>query len=211
MRIEAVEYKVYKFNELSEDAKENVKQWYLEGQEPFIFTDMCKEDLYNLFGKNDLEVQYSLAYCQGDGFNIYGEIDAESIFKCLEEHNGGSQLEKFEDILTEKEKKTILHYANEVGKIKLPHNNRYCYSLADYIDIVDDWEYDLENYSGYSNINKKVLTKFETLVREIFETLCRSYEKQGYEFFYEIDEEDLEEICETNEYEFLEDGTTFLY
>ena len=116
---------------------------------------------------------------------------------------------KFEDMLTEKEKKTILHYAEECGAINLPMNNRYCYSLANYIDIADDWEYQLENYSGYSNINVEVLKKFEKLVRKIFETLCRSYEKQGYEYFYEISEEDLEEMCEANGYEFLEDGTIF--
>ena len=209
MRTATVNYTVYKYNELSEEAKEKVRQWWLETQDSYGFTEDVKEDLKCLFGDNDLDVQYSLSYCQGDGFNIYGEIDAESIFKCLEEHRAGTQLAEFEDMLTEKEKRTILHYANEVGRIKLPMNGRYCYSLADYIDIVDDWGYDLEHYSGYNNINRKALEKFEQLVRGIFGTLCKSYEKQGYEYFYEIDEETLEEICEANEYEFLENGTVF--
>lgn len=209
MRIATIHYEVYNYNELSAGAKEKVKQWWLETQDSYGFTEMVKEDLKCLFGDNDLDVQYSLAYCQGDGFNIYGEIYAENIFECLEEHRAGTQLAKFEDVLTDKEKKTILHYAGEVGRIKLPMNSRYCYSLADYIDIADDWEYDLENYSGYSNINKKVLEKFEALVREIFGTLCKSYEKEGYEYFYEIDEETMEELCEANGYEFLEDGTIF--
>lgn len=209
MRTATVNYEVYKYNELNEKAKEKVKEWYLDGQEPFIFSDNCENDLYNLFGKNDLKVQFSLSSCQGDGFNIYGEIDAENILKCLENHNGGTQLEKFENVLTEKEKKTILRYATECGKIKLPMNSHYCYSLADYIDIKEDWGYDLEVYSGYKNINMEVLEKFERLVRDIFETLCKSYEKWGYEYFYEISEEDLEEMCEANEYEFLKDGTLF--
>ena len=199
-------YDVYKFHELSEDAKEKVREWYLDGQEPFIFTDDCENDLYNLFGDNNLKVQYSLSYCQGDGFNIYGKIDAESIFNCLEKHNGGTQLEQFENVLTDKEKKTILHYAEECGEIELPMNSRYGYSLADYIEIADPWEYDLY---GYKNVNVEALKKFEKLVRDIFGTLCRSYEKWGYEFFYEISDEDLEEMCEANEYEFLEDGTVF--
>ena len=209
MRIETVEYQVYKYNELSAEAKEKVRQWYLEGQEPYVFTDDVTEDLKCLFGNNDLKVQYSLAYCQGDGFNIYGEVDTESIFKCLEEHRAGEQLAKYENTLTDKEKKTILHYAKECGAIKLPYNNRYCYSLAEYIEIAEDWEYDLENYSCYKNINKEVLKKFESLVRGIFRTLCKSYEKWGYEYFYEISEEDLEELCEANGYEFLENGKIF--
>ncbi len=208
MRTATVEYNVYKYNELTDKAKEKVKEWYLEGQEAFIFTDDCKMDLYNLFGKNNLDVQYSLSCCQGDGFNIYGKIDAESIFNCLENHNGGTQLEKFENILTEEEKKIILAYAEECGKIELPINNRYCYSLADYIDIVEEWVWRLE-YADYTDINEEALKKFEKLVKGIFAELCRSYEKQGYEYFYEISEEDLEEICEANEWEFLEDGTVF--
>lgn len=209
MRTATVEYEVYKYNELSDKAKEKVKQWYLEGRNEYIFTEDCEEDLHNLFGENELKVQYSLGYCQGDGFNIYGKVSAKNILNCLEEHNGGTQLEEFENVLTEKEKKTILHYAEECGDIELPSNNRYCYCIARHTDIADDWEYQLENYSGYKNINKEVLEKFESMVHGIFEKLCASYEKWGYEYFYEISEEDLEEMCEANGYEFLEDGTTF--
>ena len=211
MRTETVtiEHNVYKFNELSDDAKENVKEWYLKGQEPFIFTDDCKMDLYNLFGKNNLDVEYSLGYCQGDGFNIYGSIDAESIFNCLEKHNGGTQLEQFENILTEKEKRTILHYAKECEDIELPSSGRYTYCMAHHIDIADDWKYQLDYYYGYKNINVEVLRKFEKMIQELFETLCNAYEKWGYEYFYEVSEEDLEEICEVNEWEFLEDGSIF--
>lgn len=208
MRVATVEYKVYKYNELSEEAKEKAKQWYLDGQEAFIFTDMCKEDLYNLFGKNNLDVQYSLASCQGDGFNIYGTIDTESIFKCLEKHNGGTQFEKFEDVMTEEEKKIILAYANECGEIKLPMNNHYCYSLADYIDVAEDWTWNLE-YTDYTEINEDVLVKFERLVRDIFHTLCRGYEKWGYKYFYEVSDEDMEEACDANGWEFTEDGKIF--
>lgn len=212
MRTATVSYDVYKYNELSADAKEKVKQWYLDGQEPYIFTEDCKEDLRNLFGKNNLDIQYSLASCQGDGFNIYGEIDAESIFNCLDNHNGGTQLKKFEDVLTAEEKKIILEYAEECGVIELLMNRHYCYSLADYIDIVEEWAWRLkyaDDKDIYRNINEDVLKKFEELVRGIFSTLCKSYEKWGYEYFYEISEEDLEEMCEANEYEFLEDGTIF--
>ena len=37
----------------------------------------------------------------------------------------------------------------------------------------------------------------------------KDYEKNGYAYFYEIDDKDLEELCEANDYEFLEDGTVF--
>lgn len=211
MRIDTVEYKVYKYNELTDEAKEKAKQWYLDGQSDlsFIFTEDCEMDLENLFGKNDLEVEYSLGYCQGDGFNIYGEINAENIFDCLEKHNGGTQLKEFENLLTDKEKRTILCYQKECNNIKLPQNGRYGYCMADYIDIVDDWTYDLEEYSCFSNINKDVLEKFEYMVKEMFGKLCKDYEEAGYKFFYEINDEDMEDVCDANDYEFLVDGTFY--
>lgn len=209
MRTAMVEYNVYRFNELSAEAKEKVKQWYLDGRESYIFTDDVKEDLCCLFGKNDLDVQYSLSYCQGDGLNIYGEVDAKSIIDCLENHNGGTQLAEFENVLTEKEKKTILNYASQCGKIKLPYNNHYCYCIADRINLAEEWEYDLENYSHYKNIDFDLLNKFEKLVVNIFLELCGSYEQQGYKYFYEISDEELEEACEANDYEFLANGKIF--
>lgn len=178
MKTVTVSYNVYKYNELSESAKEKVKEWYLNNQEPYIFTGDCKEDLYNLFGENELEVQYSLGYCQGDGFNIYGAINAEQIFSCLEERRGGTQLEKFENVLTEEEKKTILTYAKEIGEcalIELPYNTRYCYSLAYHINFSEDWEEELKYYTN--NINKILIKKFEMMVQEIFTELCGSYER----------------------------------
>lgn len=213
MKTVTIEYNIYKYNELSAEAKKRVKEWYLEHQEPFIFTEMCKEDLYCLFGKNNLDVQYSLASCQGDGFNIYGKIDVRSIINCLDNHYGGAEFKEFEDVLTEEEKKTILAYAEECGKVNLPMNNHYCYSLADYIDIAEDWKSTLEDANNYEytwdNINTEVLSKFEKLVRKMFSKLCRTYEKWGYDYFYEISEEDLEEACEANEWEFLKDGRMF--
>lgn len=125
MKTVTVEYNVYKYNELNDKAKEKVREWYFDGQEPFIFEEDCKEDLRSLFGKNALEVQFSLASCQGDGFNIYGNIDAHQIFHCLEMHNGGRQLAKYEGVMTEEEKNIILAYAEECGAIVLPMNHHY--------------------------------------------------------------------------------------
>jgi hypothetical protein len=88
-------------------------------------------------------------------------------------------------------------------------NTRYCYSLADRIDVVDDWEYQLENYSYWKNINIDTLRKFERIVRGIFSCLCRGYEKMGYEYLYTVDEEEMSEVCSANNWEFLEDGTYY--
>ena len=212
MRTETIEYTVYNYDELSDDAKENVKQWYLNAMSSDMvcdFSNDVKDDLFNLFGENDLNVQYSLSYCQGDGLNIYGEIDAESIFRYISENGQQfANVSTYPKALTEDEKQAILIYAKDCPNIKIPENRPYCYCIADRIDIVDTWSYELE-FGSYSDIDHDLLYKFECLVRNIFECLCRDYEKWGYEYFYEIDDETMSEICAMNDWEFLFDGTRF--
>ena len=74
---------------------------------------------------------------------------------------------------------------------------------------MNEWMYTLENYSCFKNINVEVLKKFEELVRKIFSKVSKSYEKDGYEFFYEVDEDVLLEECKINEWEFYKDGTFY--
>ena len=44
-------------------------------------------------------------------------------------------------------------------------------------------------------------------VKEWYFDKCNEYEKQGYEFFYGISDEELQEYCNCMNYEFFEDGT----
>ena len=66
----------YSYEELNEDAKAKVKQWYLEDP---IRNENFYEDVKNYlkenFPRSELEVTYSLGYCQGDGLNIYGKVN----------------------------------------------------------------------------------------------------------------------------------------
>ncbi|MGN1342052.1 MAG: hypothetical protein ACI4VL_02330 [Bacilli bacterium] len=226
MRTVINEYNIYKYNELSDEAKENVKKWYLDNQKSDIYTDMCMEDLSNLFGyNNDLQVQYSLSCSQGDGFNIYGTIGIKDIYNCLKNRNGGKQLEKYEDIISDNEWKILFEYAEFCNDIKLPYNRRYSYCMVDYIDITGNWynvlndemDYIDNEYIGENkpipdclkSIDINLLKKFEKLVKGIFKTLCDDYEENGYKFFYEIEDNELNEICEINDYEFLENGNIY--
>lgn len=210
MRTVVKTYNVYQFDELSAEAKEKVKDWYLS--DPWRaedFTSMAEEYMKTLFDGTELKVQYSLSYCQGDGLNIYGTVSARDVWNCLQQHRGGEELAQFEDRLTEKEWKRILHYADECGDITLPYNRRYSYCLAEKIDIAGAWYDQLGLYSGYANINEETLKKFERLVIDIFSALCKEWEDLGYEYFYNILDADLADACNANYWEFLSDGTFY--
>lgn len=191
----------YTFDELSEDAKNNVRQYYLDGQMPEIFTEDVQYDLEQLFPNSDLKVEYSLSYSQGDGFNIYGEISLTDLW---------DQLDK--SAFTEKEVKFINYVMKYYGQsIKMPRNNGYyAYCNSSDWDFIYAITYDME-YDYIRNIKYDVLEKFNDACIEHMENLCGQYEKWGYSFFYEIDDDDLKDWCERNGYEFDENGEIIDY
>lgn len=192
------EYTVCKFEELSDEAKEAVKRWYLN--DPCMvemFTENCEQDLENLFPKSELKVEYSLNYCQGDGFNIYGKIYLDEV------------LEKIADKFTEKEMKFFKWVFNEYGSsYKMESNRHYCYCICSRNDFSEDILCNMED-DNMRGIPTETLKKFNKLVGEYLDNLCKEFEKEGYSFLYEISDEDMQETCEANEWEFTADGSLF--
>ena len=211
MEIITREYKVYNFSELSEDAKEKVKQWYLDDDfRPYEFENIYTEDLKYLFNNSDLKLQFSLSYCQGDGLNIYGKLDLVDVFTAIRDtKHSGDLFKQYKDLFSEHEQRTIEAYMEVCGReVKLPYNRHYCYCIDDRVDFADDWIESLE-YCMYKNIQIDTIRKMEKLVGRMFENLSATYEKYGYDYFYNADDEVVNEACEANGWRFLEDGTFF--
>ena len=211
MEVVTREYKVYNFSELSEDAKEKAKQWYLDDDfRPQEFENIYTEDLHYLFNNSDLKMQFSLSYCQGDGLNIYGKLDLMDVFAAIRDtDHSGEQFKQYKDLFSEHEQKTIEAYMEACGReIELPYNRHYCYCVDDRVDFADEWIEILE-YCRYKNIQIDTIRKMEKLVGMMFENLSATYEKYGYDYFYNADDEVVNEACEANGWRFLEDGTFF--
>lgn len=213
MRTVTETYNVYTYPELSKEAKEKVNQWYLNDPcRSETFSGIYTEDLKYLFPGSDLKMQYSLGYCQGDGLNIYGELDLMDVFKAIRDKvYCGKTFADFWDSMTEHEQKTIEAYMEVCGRnVALPYNDgHYNYCVSDKTDFAEDWVYDLE-YQQYKNIQVDTIRKMEKLVADMFVMLAKQYEECGYKYFYEADEEEVIETCEVNCWEFLEDGTLYV-
>ena len=199
MEIITRNYTVYNYSELSAEAKEVVKEWYIDDD---IRTEIFSEDInYMLqedFKNSNLKVQYSLGYRQGDGLNIYGDL-------CLSDIIDKINFDNF----SEKEKKFILWSIKEYPQtVKLPYNHPYCYCIARQADFSGYIEYDLEN-CRMRDINYIALEKFDKACIEYFEKLCSEYEDAGYTYFYEPDETEICETCEANDWKFTADGKFF--
>lgn len=212
MRTEIIEKDIYKYDELNDDAKATVKQWYLDNyREPDIFSSMVADDLEIIFGKNNLDVEYSLGYCQGDGLNIYGDISVTQVLDAIvNNENGIAFLDDARKLLTEHDIKTLRKYAEEYGTLHVPKNKGFhSYCVADMIDYAVECKAELEMYCSYRNINTEVLNKFNDILVNLFTELCKMYEEWGYDYFYEIDEYDLSNECDNNGWEFDEDGNLY--
>lgn len=191
-------YNVYEYSELSSEAKENVAQWYLDDP---MRADLFYEDiLYNLkenFPRSKLDVCFSLSSRQGDGLNIEGCLD----------------LYDFVEFWTasEKEKRTIKKYIDSSIYIyNFEKNNHYHYSCKfmdeKYLDDTIAEFIDNLLYLQFKNIKKDIIEKFFYDMIEYFAALDRHYEKEGYQYFYEPDENEIADACIANGWYFDIDG-----
>lgn len=73
--MKTIETTVYSYDELSDDAKEEAREWYREGNDYAFLSEAMREYAGELLKENkiksdDFKVYYSLSYCQGDGAMI---------------------------------------------------------------------------------------------------------------------------------------------
>lgn len=184
----------YTYDELSDNARKKVKQWFLN--DPFrndefhcIIKDRLKCDFIN----SDLNVIYSLACCQGDGLNITGKVNLYDFIEFWK--------------ASEKEKRRIEFYIdNAFNYYTFAENNHYCYSCK-FIDkkwisdTIDEFINELE-YQCLKNINNETIEKFFNDLIDYFAELDKEYEKDGYNYLYDADEDEISECCDINEWYF---------
>lgn len=53
------------------------------------------------------------------------------------------------------------------------------------------------------------MNRFQQYIVDLFTKFCAELEAAGYHFFYSIDDEAIKNVCDINEWMFLEDGTLF--
>lgn len=195
--------KVFDYEELSDMAKavakENVGNDLIETRNTYEFTEIIENNLYDTFKNSDLKIQYSLSYCQGDGFNTYGKVDLEDFFKALR------NTKNFKNSFTYKQELYLLEL-KEYLNLEIPYNNRYCYSVVDRMDIAGERSCELDYYE--QEYDMELLEYFEEVFKKFFNKINNYFEKLGYEFFYELGEDEL--IYNLYyEYTFYEDGSIY--
>lgn len=200
----------FSFDELSDTAKETVKQWYLDDdmRGEFLHDEFENSYLDYFFHGEDIKVQWSLSSCQGDGVNIYGTLSPAAVFAYIRAYNPAEHNNPYAydpRKFTDKQVRRLEWYSRYLSSITLPTNSRYCYSLAYSIDFADDLISDLE-YDDIRDIDRQLIHDFEDVVKDIIGGLCSEMEHNGYEYLYNVDDEEVSEMCAANEWYFDEAG-----
>ena len=186
------EINLYEYNELEKSAKEKAKEQYLNMRSVFdedIFTQDSIEIIKDYFQFTDgLKIQYSLSSCQGDGVNIYGKFGMQNV-------DGLEWLK------------------SEVDSFELKQNYRYCYSLKSQTEAetVDEIISNFECASDKEIADWQVM-EIRKMVETVFEKLKKAeqeIEKYGYDFFYEVSDEEMAEYADSCGVLYLDDGTVY--
>ena len=185
---------LYEYAELSESAKEKAKNDYLAERDSCCFSENCDDRLDCLFPNSELSVEYSIGYCQGDGLNIYGTLRLDDV------------IEHVKNKFSEKELKTLKWmFNNYCTEYTMKRNDSYSYCICDRHEYMEDVEYDM-GCDYIRDILYELIGKFNKVVQLYMEQLCKELETDGYEYFYEVSDEEMEDMSTANGWLYYESG-----
>ena len=190
-----LEITLYKFEELTQEAKNFAIEKEQNNNDPFsldMFKENCIEQIIEAGFKGNEKVQYSLSYSQGDGLS----------FEC-------DYFEKMNDIFVQVlgvgKQKTIDLLINNISFSLKGNEGRYCYASKKDITL------ELDSYNVKSPINiELVIDKVREKIQFLYRDLCNKLEIDGYnEIEFQESYEYISENLISNEYDFLESGEIY--
>lgn len=204
------EIKLYKYGELSKEAKEKANDKYLEfyRHECDFFEDVIKNSLENegVSGVECIDVEWNLGYSQYDYVKILGNIYFEDLSDELKN--------KFYKGLSDEELKFFKQF-EEYSKIcfRELYAGSSCVEIEVRLSATPEELYDLglDNDFKFEDKEKyyKISPKIDKNIEEWYEEVCEEYKEIGYKYFFEGDEEEIKEYYEAEGQLFLESGEMY--
>ena len=183
---------IYKFDELSDEAKEKAREWFRDDALDYEWYDGVEDDfkeIGKLLGINVTKVYFSGFWSQGDGACFEGSYYYEkgSVKKLTEYAPQDKELHRIAKELQQAQKP---NFYGVYGTIK--HRGHYYHKMCTEIDLYRD---DRETIIGEDDI----IELLRNLMGWLYRTLEREYE-------YLNSDEQVDETIRINEYEFTEEG-----
>ena len=190
----------YTYDELSDRAKENAREWYRESSDSAWINAMITEDFayaLNKLGYPAEDINWSLSYMQGDGVSFYGQIqDLEKVCNNLMPKHERDTLKRKRH--TEYGDLSILDMLNIVI-YKTNHHYDHWNSMR----LADAYE-----GPSLEIVAQTALYSFLDAIKDNIKEVSRKLEQDGYRIleYHESDERVAESII-ANDYLFSEEGS----
>jgi hypothetical protein len=174
-------YNVYTFDELSQEAKDKARNNYNADNEYMFLSDCMNERLHELLEENNIK--------DINDTSKPGTKPTQVMYSLSNSQGDGA----------------MFTGEFEWGKytVYIKHSGHYYHSNSKFIEIHETENLGFDIGKDYE---PKVYKEFE----ELYQKICTELEKYGYNYIeYEDSEESFRELCESNEYTFLENGNMF--
>lgn len=192
MRIETVEYKVFKFEELNDKAKEKARQWYRDGIE-FEPEFEDAKTIGKMLGINISRVLYTGFYSQGDG-------------ACFE----GSYSFVFDAIKNVKEyapnDTKLFSIACQLDAIQSRHGNLLTASVTQTGRYYHSGCTEIQVLKNHNCVSPELNDKLAEILRSFMDWIYKQLEK---DYDFQNSDEYIDESILANDYDFLESGKVF--
>ena len=218
------EIQIYSYDELSKEAKKRALE---AAREYFAWHDTDSQNLSDFFkerldevGLPNDKVWWDLGYSQGSGVSFYGTVDLDEYLKKngLVEQYG--DLAEVADVRIEGENHRFRGPKSMDVEVELTTNEEDVYRAKYGKDLEERRRRSLKDWRPHEGPDPWVLAsaelkRLETLTERLkahledhVEDMAREFAKAGYaEIEYQGSEENLVDLIEANEWEFLEDGS----
>lgn len=200
MRTVTKEFKIYKFletcvqNRVIEKFRESEAQEYI----PDYIRDYWKEHLENI-GFIDPEIRCSGFCCQGDGASFIARVDLVRLFDSIVMSDQWDNDLKLERMILLAEKDLIEVYISESrGSGYYMHENSVSFEC-------------IENSHSYNGVllgNERI--DLTTMIGEYARDIMRKiYSDLHDDYYFRQSDENIKELIEINDYEFIENGDIY--
>jgi hypothetical protein len=211
-----INVKLYKFDELSKEAQEYAIEKWRNSMEWDIESSMITEHFEEVLKEKHLpneDIEWSLAYCQGDGVAFYGTVYNDDIKIIAKNFLNDEDYKLLEAIHNEDFTVEAKIYRNSYGyryshwnTMEVEMNHDDIDNMIYYLHDIEK-DYDSEEYTeAYNKINN-LINSIEEYLSSYIKDVSRELERDGYaEIEYLQSDESIEETIKCNDYEFTEDG-----
>jgi hypothetical protein len=195
---------IFKFSELSDEAKKVARQWWIDGDrdDSSQLSELFITDLESHYMFPMERVYFSLGSCQGDGVAFEGAIPFDELLLPDKEYGDTSLLSHRVKIreMIERLKALDIELSG-----KVTHKGRYYHWNSMNVSI--DGTRNTNIIDDLTDAEYKLVNDLEEAIAEYIKDLSRKLEKDGYADIEARQEDDYVDDClVANEYEFTEDG-----